>query len=123
MSEADSKLISVLEAALREECADEDTGELSLEESRGVRGLIRDSLEIDDSPSERDPYQIADFVFWNCESASRDAAERWLRSLTEKQLAGLGFGDVLAALAPGVAGDIEELADENEAERRKEKEG
>jgi len=33
MSEADSKLISVLEAALRDEYADEDTGELSLEES------------------------------------------------------------------------------------------
>jgi hypothetical protein len=123
MSEADSKLISVLEAALRDEYADEDTGELSLEESRGVRGLIRDCLEIADSPSERDPYQIADFIYWNCESASRDAADRWLRSLTAKQLAGLGFGDVLAALAPGLAGDIEELAEENEAERRDEKEG
>ena len=123
MSEADSKLISVLEAILRDEYADEDTGELSLEESRGVRALIRDSLEIDDSPSDRDPYQIADFIYWNCESASRDAADRWLRSLTAKQLAGLGFGDVLAALAPGLAGDIEDLANENEDERRKEKRG
>jgi hypothetical protein len=123
MSEADSKLISVLEAALRKECADQDTCELSLEESRQVRRMIRDSLEITDSPSGRDPYQIADFIYWNCESASRDAADRWLRSLTEKQLAGLGFGDVLAALAPGVAGDIEALANENEDERRDEKEG
>ena len=115
MSEADSKLISVLEAILREWHSDEDTEELSPAESQRVQRLIRDYLEITDSPSSREPYQIADFVYWNCESASRDAAERWLNSLTEKQLAGLAFGDVLSALAPGLAADIDDLADEDDA--------
>ena len=119
MSEADSKLISVLEAALRDEYADEDTGELSLEESRGVRGLIRGCLEITDSPSDRDPYGIADFIYWNCASASRAAAERWLGSLTEKEIARLQLGDVLSALAPGLEGDIDELADEDDAGERR----
>jgi hypothetical protein len=123
MPGANSKLISVLEAILRDEYADEDTGELSLEESRGVRGLIRDCLEITDSPSERDPYQIADFIYWNCESASRDAADRYLASLTDRQVAGLGLGDVLALLQPGLERDIEKLADENEGERQDEREG
>jgi hypothetical protein len=117
MSEADSKLISILQAILREWHCDEDTEELSLKESQRVQRLIRDYLEITDSPSSRDPYQIADFIYWNCESLSRDATERWLRSLTEQEVARLLLGDVLGALAPGLAGDIDELADENEAAR------
>ena len=53
MSEADSKLISVLEAILREWHSDEDTEELSPAESQRVQRLIRDYLEITDSPSSR----------------------------------------------------------------------
>jgi hypothetical protein len=95
--------------------ANEHTGELTAADSQRIQRIIRDTLEITDSPSSRDPYQIADFVYWNCESLSRDAAERWLNSLTEKELAGLEFGDVLSALAPGLAGDIDDLADEDDA--------
>src|SRR5258707_11942459 len=101
VSEANSKLICVLEAALTQ-CADAGTGELSLAESRRVRRLIRDSLEISDSPDSRDPYQIADFIYWNCLSASRAAAERYLGSLTEKEVAKLDVGDGLALLRPGL---------------------
>jgi hypothetical protein len=79
--------------------------------------LIRDTLEITDSPSSRNPGDIADFIYWNCESLSRDAAERWLRSLMEHEVARLQLGDVLSALAPGLGGDIDELADDNEAAR------
>lgn len=123
MSEADSKLMSVLEAILRDEDADEATGELSPAEHRRVRGLIRDYLEISDSPSERDPYQIADFIYWNSLSGARAAAERYLASLTDTQVAELSLGDVLALLQPGLERDIERLVDENEGERREEKEG
>jgi len=123
MSDFDSSLTSVLEQVLRGNYADEETGELSLKESQRVRRLIRDYLEITDSPSERDPFQIANFIYWSCWSASRDAAERYLDSLTEKQVADLLFGDVLALLAPGQEASIEELADENEEERRAEREG
>jgi hypothetical protein len=73
----------------------------SFKESQRVRRLIRDTLEITDSPSSRNPGDIADFIYWNCESLSRDAAERWLRSLTEHEVARLQLGDVLSALAPG----------------------
>lgn len=117
MPEADSKLISVLEAILREWHSDEDTEELSPAESQRVQRLIRDNLEITDSPSSRDPYQIADFVYWNCASASRDAAERWLRSLTDEAVARLDVADVLAALQPGLDDDINDLADEDDAGR------
>lgn len=122
MSEADSKLVSVL-VDLLEEYADEETGELPVKESQRVRRLIRDYLEITDSPSGLDPYQIADFIYWNCESASQDATERWLRSMTDQEIGQLQLGDVLMALVPGCAGDIEELAEENEEERRDEKKG
>ncbi|HYS86322.1 MAG TPA: hypothetical protein VEN78_15170, partial [Bradyrhizobium sp.] len=95
----------------------------SLAESQRVRGLIRDCLEITDSPDSRDPYQIADFIYWNCSSLSRDAAERYLRSLTDKEVAKLDVGSVLALLQPGLERDIGELAGETAAERRDEKEG
>lgn len=118
MSEADSKLIAVLEQILRDDHADAETEELSLQESQKVRRLIRDYLDIEDSPGECDPYQIANFVYWNCWSASQAAAERYLASMTENQVANLLLGDVLALLRPGLDEDIEELADENEEERR-----
>lgn len=123
MPEADSKLISVLEAIFCDEYTDEATGELSPAEHRRVRGLIRDYLEITDSPNSREPYQIADFIYWNCWSASRAAAERYLASLTDTQVAELNLGDVLALLQPGLERDVGELADENEDERQDEKEG
>src|SRR5438445_11600139 len=118
MPEADSKLISVLEAILREWHSDEDTEELSPAESQRVQRLVRDSLEITDSPSSRDPYEIADFICCNCSSGSQAAAERYLASLTDRQVAGLGLGDVLALLQPGLERDIEKPADRNEEERR-----
>jgi hypothetical protein len=40
-----------------------------------------------------------------------------LRSLTEQEVARLQLGDVLSALAPGLAGDIDDLADEDDAGR------
>ena len=123
MSEANFDLMSVLERILQDEYADEDTGELSPAEHQRVRRLIRDYLEISDSPSERDPYQIAFFVCQNCSELSQAAAERYLASLTDRQVAGLGLGDVLALLQPGLERDIEKLADENERERQDEKEG
>ena len=111
-----SILVSVLWNLLGE-AADEETGELSLEESRRVRRSIREWLEISDEPSSSDPYQIADFIYWNCGSAERDAAERWLASLTAKEREALVFGDLLEALQPDAADGINQLADENEAER------
>jgi hypothetical protein len=112
--------LSTLETVLwnlLEEHLEGDADELTPAESQRVGRLIRDTLEITDSPSSRDPYQITDFVYWNCSSGSKAAAERWLRSLSEQEVARLQLGDVLSALAPGVEGDIEELADENEAAR------
>jgi hypothetical protein len=96
--------LTSLEAVLGDvldKCLDEGADELTPAESHRVRRLIRDTLEIADSPSSREPYQIADFIFWNCESGSRDAAERWLKSLSDEQVADLRLGDLLAALAPG----------------------
>jgi hypothetical protein len=95
-----------------------DADALTAAEADRVGRIIRDTLEITDSPSSRDPGEIAYFIYWNCTSASRAAAERWLRSLTEKEVARLQLGDVLSALAPGLAGDIDDLADEGEAGRR-----
>src|SRR2546426_12835948 len=100
MAEAVSKLEVVLWNLL-EEYLENDADELSAAEANRVGRIIRDTLEIDDSPSSRDPGEIADFIYWNCSSGSRDAAERWLGSLTEKDIARLQLGDVLSALAPG----------------------
>jgi hypothetical protein len=47
--------------------------------------------------------------------ASRATSERWLLSLTDQEVARLQLGDVLAAVSPGLAGDIDELADEDDA--------
>jgi hypothetical protein len=118
MSADDSKLIDVLDAMLTEWYADEDTGLVPIEEAQRVRRLIRDCLCIADSPASREPYQIADFIYWNCESASRDATERYLTALKKEQIATMQLGDVLACLSPGLSNDIDELADEAEAERR-----
>jgi hypothetical protein len=117
MPEPLSKLETVLWNIL-EEHLEGDADELTPAESQRVSRIIRDTLEITDSPSSRRPGEIADFIYWNCWSASRAAAERWLRSLTEQEVARLLLGDVLGALAPSLADSIEELADENEAERR-----
>jgi hypothetical protein len=117
MAEPVSKLEIVLWNLL-EEYLEADADELSAAEAERVGRIIRDTLEIDDSPSSRDPGEIADFIYWNCWSASRAAAERWLGSLTEKDIARLQLGDVLSALAPGLEDDIDELADEAEAERK-----
>ena len=108
MAEPVSKLEVVLWNLL-EEYLEGDADELTAAEAERVGRIIRDTLEIDDAPSSREPGEIADFIYWNCESLSRDGAERWLNSLTEKQLASLEFGDVLSALAPGLAGDIRAL--------------
>jgi hypothetical protein len=116
MTEAVSKLEVVLWNLL-EEYLEDGADELTVGEAERVGRIIRDTLEIDDSPSSREPYQIADFVYWNCESASRAAAERWLGSLTEKEIARLQLGDVLGALAPGLADDIDDLADEDDEGR------
>ena len=114
MAEPVSKLEVVLWNLL-EEYLEGDADELSAAEAERVGRIIRDTLEITDSPSRREPGEIADFVYWNCASASRAAAERWLRSLTEKEVARLQLGDVLSALAPGLEGDIDSLADEDDA--------
>jgi hypothetical protein len=98
-------LISALETILTEE-ADEETGQISLEEWKKVRRLIREYLEITDSPSELEPNQIAHFIYWNCEELSRSAAERWLRRLTVEEVARLYLGDVLALLQPGQYGQF-----------------
>jgi hypothetical protein len=116
MPEPLSKLETVLWNLL-EGYLEEGADELTPAESQRVGRLIRDTLEINDSPSSHDPGEIADFVVGNCLSESRTAAERWLRSLTEQEIARLQLGDVLSALAPGLERDIEELADENEAAR------
>ena len=110
MAEPVSKLEVVLWNLL-EEYLEVDADELSAVEAARVGRIIRDTLEIDDAPSSRDPGEIADFVIHNCWSGSRAAAERWLGSLTEKDITRLQLGDVLSALAPGLAGDIDELAD------------
>jgi len=117
MPEPVSKLEVVLWNLL-EEYLEADADELSASEAARVGRIIRDTLEIDDAPSSRDPGEIADFIYWNCWSASRVAAERWLVSLTEQEIARLQLGDVLSALAPGQAEENDELADENEAERK-----
>src|SRR3989442_1810166 len=117
MAEPVSKLEVVLWNLL-EEYHEGAAQELTAAEANRVGRIIRDTLEIDDAPSSRDPGEIADFIYWNCASASRAAAERWLCSLTEKEVARLQLGDVLSALSPGLSNDIDELADEAEAERR-----
>ena len=122
MSNVSFTLTYVLEQVLRDNYADEETGKLPLKESQWVRQLIRDYLEITDTPLSLDPYQIADFIYRNCESSSKDAAERWLRSMTDQEIGQLELSDVLMALVPGYAGDIEELVEENEEERRDEEE-
>lgn len=96
---------------------EEGEDELSDVDSRRVRRLVKETLEINDSPSSRIPGEIADYIYWNCDSLSRDAVERWLNSLTESALGELQLGDVLSALAPGMANDIDQLAAENEQER------
>lgn len=121
MSALNSKLISVLDAILTEWHADEETGLLPVEEFRRVQRLIRDYLAITDSPDSREPSLIADYIYWNCESASRDATDRYLSALTDKQIAKLQLGDVLSCLSPGLSNEIDELADEAEAERRDKK--
>jgi hypothetical protein len=114
MAEAVSKLEVVLWNLL-EEYLEDGADELTAAEANRVGRIIRDTLEIDDSPSSREPGEIADFIYWNCASASRASAERWLVSLTEKEVARLQLGDVLGALAPGLEGDIDGLADEDDA--------
>ena len=86
---------------LLEEYLEEGADELAPAESQRIQRLIRDALKITDSPSSPDPGEIADFIYWNCESASRESAERWLQSLTGDQMTRLSLNDVLAALAPG----------------------
>lgn len=117
MSGANSKLVSVLEAILRGHHCEEGEDALAVAEARGIAGLIRDRLAITDSPSSRDPIEIADFIYWNVGSASRAATERYLAALPAAELASLRLGDVLACLTPGLADDIEARAREAEAER------
>ena len=114
MVEAVSKLEVVLWNLL-EEYLEDDADELTTGEANRVGRIIRDTLEIDDAPSSREPGEIADFIVHNCWSGSRAATERWLGSLTEQEVARLQLGDVLSALAPGLEGDIDELADEDDA--------
>jgi hypothetical protein len=102
---------------LLEEYREGDADELSAAEAERVGRIIRDTLEIDDAPSSREPGEIVDFAIHNCWSGSRAAAERWLNSLTQDEVADLQLGDVLAALSPGLEGDIDELADEDDAGR------
>src|SRR5262245_38959279 len=109
MADGLSKLESVLWDLLNEHLEDL-ADELTPEVAQRISRLVADTLETADSPNGRDPYQIADWIYWNCESASRVAAERWLVSLTEKDIVQLRLGDVLAALAPGHADQINELA-------------
>lgn len=109
----DSLLISVLSEIL-ERLADKASGQLSSAQSRLVRLSIRDHLKISDSPSSRDPDQIAEFVYWNCWSLSRAATERWLASLPEKERDALGLGEVLETLLPGLDWQMNLIADKNE---------
>ena len=115
MSALNSKLISVLDAILTEWHADEETGLLPVQEFRRVQRLIRDYLAITDSPDSRDPHEIADWIYWNCETKS--PTERYLAALTEEQVAKFQLGDVLSCLSPGQYNEVDELADEAEAER------
>src|SRR5258708_4184121 len=90
---------------------------ISFADAARIDRQIRDYLAISDSPWGREPYDIADFICHSCGSASKDAAERWLQSISDEQRANLGLVDVLMLLQPGLEEDINALADENEDER------
>lgn len=106
-------LVPTLERTLGE-LAHGATGELSRQQARNVRWMIRDQLKISDSPSSREPFAIADFIYWNCWSLSREATERWLASLRAEDLAALCFGEVLETLAPGLDWQMNLIAAKNE---------
>lgn len=89
---------------LLDACLEGDAGELTQDAARRVRATITEVLEVSDSPSSRDLYQIADWIYWNCAASAREAAERWLLTLRVDETAELQLGDVLAALAHGAAG-------------------
>ena len=55
MTQETSKLMSVLEA-LAGDYANDDTGELTSADSQRIQRIIRDTLEITDSPNSREPY-------------------------------------------------------------------
>ena len=112
-----SALSDVLERILRDEYADAETGKLPEASAQQVRRFFREYLDTWDSPFSSDPVEIADFIYWNCESVSRNAAERWLNSLTAEALGKLRLGDVLGLLQPGLHADVDALARENEEER------
>ena len=120
MAEHDYLLSEVLERILKYDYADQETGKLSREAATQVGRMFRDYLETWNTPDGRDPAEIADFIYENCESLSRSAAGRWLNSLSPKEVADLSLGDVLGLLRPGLHNEIEALAKENEEERAEE---
>lgn len=58
------------------------------------------------------------FIRASCGSASKAAADRWLRILSAQELARLTLTDVLQLLEPMKADEIDAMAAENEAEAR-----
>src|SRR5258708_32206153 len=86
---------------------------ISFAEAGRIDSQIRDYLAISDSPWGREAYDIADFICASCGSASKDAAERWLQSISDEQRANLGLVDVLMLLQPMMDEEIDALAAEN----------
>jgi hypothetical protein len=95
---------------------EEGADNLTFAEAARIDLQIRDYLIISYSPWGRTPFEIANFICHSCDSV--DAANRWLRSISEQERAGLTFIDVLQLIEPMKADEINELAEENEAEAR-----
>ena len=113
MVDLETVLVNILNERL------EDGAEkISFAEAARIGRQIRDYLVISDSPWGREPNDIAVFICASCDSASKDAAERWLQSSSEKDLADLDLVDVLMLLQPGLDQDIDGAAEDNEGEGR-----
>lgn len=108
MADLETVLVNILS-----ECLEEGEEKISFADAARMNRQIRDYLGVSDSPWGREPVEIADFICHNCGSWSRDAAERWLSSISKQALERLGLVDVLMLLQPMMDEDIEALADEN----------
>src|SRR5712692_8437711 len=110
MVDLESVLVKILSERL-----EEGEEKISFAEAARIDLQIRDYLIISYSPWGRTPFEIAVFICHSCESV--DAAERWLRSISEQERASLTFIDVLQLSEPLKADEID--ADAAAGARRK----
>ena len=108
-----SPLLTTLSGLVEEEVRAE-TGELSVEKLEGIRHLLSIHLDITDSQRCHSPNEMAATIYSRCGSTSRDAAERWLRSLSEEERASLTLSHLLMALEADQAEQFSQLARKNE---------